>query len=53
MYKLDELDYYMLSSPKTKNNVWFNGYDGQKVLVLDEFDETWMSMDMFKKIKKM
>lgn len=50
VHKLDEWDYYMLSSPKTKNNVWFNGYDGQKVLVLDEFDETWMSMDMFKKI---
>jgi len=49
-HHLQPWDYYLLTKPKAKNNLWFNGYDGQSLLVLDEFDESWMDSDTFKQL---
>lgn len=38
------LSYYVLHPPSSKNqSVWFNGYQDQKVLIIDEMNGTWIA----------
>lgn len=48
VHKLKDYDYYLVPKPKQYNNIWFDNYDGQSVIILDEFDETWVDSDVIK-----
>lgn len=38
------LSYYVLHPPSSRNqSVWFNGYQDQKVLIIDEMNGTWIA----------
>lgn len=50
VHKLKSTDYYLVPKPTQKNQLWFDGYDGESVIVLDEFDETWFDIDHLKHI---
>lgn len=38
---------FWVRKPKFGGNVWFDDYDGEAVVVLDEFDGSWMSFEEF------
>lgn len=47
-HKLNYNDVYMVPRPKQKNNLWFDDYENEPVIVFDEFDENWVDSDTLK-----
>lgn len=44
-------DYYIAECPSQKNcKLWFNGYRGQSVLILDDFSGDYCSLDFLKRL---
>lgn len=43
-------DIYSLGRPSANGTVWFDGYEGQRTLLLDEFRDHWMAYDILLKI---
>jgi len=42
----NQKSYYVLNPPAGSQSVWFNGYDGQEVLIIDEMNGSWISWTM-------
>lgn len=40
------LDYYILCPPDRNQTIWFNGYNGQQALIIDEMNGNWISWTM-------
>lgn len=38
---------FWVRKPKFGGNLWFDGYDGQDIVIFDEFDGSWMSFEEF------
>ena len=43
MARADPKGYYMLCSGSAKSQLWFDGYEGENTLLMDEFRPTWCS----------
>lgn len=44
-------DYYIAECPSTKNGkLWFDGYENQKTLILDDFDSDYCTLAFLKRI---
>lgn len=44
-------DYYIAECPSQKNSkLWFNGYEGQKTLILDDFSGDYCTLDFLKRL---
>lgn len=37
-----ELSYYVLNPPANNQSIWYNGYNGQNVLIVDEANGNWI-----------
>lgn len=49
--KLANQDYHIVSAPShASEKVWFDGYEGQSTLILDDFNGSWCTMDFLKRL---
>jgi len=50
-YCCQNKDYYIAECPSQKNSkLWFNGYEGQRTLILDDFSGDYCTMDFLKRL---
>lgn len=48
---LGQKDYYIAECPSQRNSkLWFNGYEGQKTLILDDFSGDYCTLDFLKRL---
>lgn len=46
-----DTDYYILEPPTTKGGkLWFDGYEGERTLILDDFKDTFCSLESLKRM---
>jgi len=47
----NKVDYYIAEAPSVKGSkMWFDGYEGQKILILDDFDGEYCTMAFLKRL---
>lgn len=43
-------DYYILEPPSDGQPLWFDGYEGQKILIMDDFSSKFCNAEMLKRL---